>query len=207
MAAGSDDATIDANVDVDAFFRGLVSQAIESYGFEASVQSESYVVSLLAESARPSASPLSALGDGSFTLMLAEALENQRPDRFEKLRLLGDGVLFMTGFFSEHFSHRGIQSYYLQGLGKTAYGGVAAMLRGVRAGTDGPDLFTELSSNFGMFVQLVSSVSEELSLMSVRDDSALLEVYERWLSGNSERLTELLLSRGLLPTRGTPGLH
>ena len=81
------------------------------------------------------------------------------------------------------------------------------MLRGVRADAEGPDVFTELSLNFEMFVQLVSNVSEELSLRSIRDDTSLLDVYERWLNGNSERLAELLLSRGILPTKGTPGLH
>jgi hypothetical protein len=199
--------TIDAAPDVDGFFRELVSQAIEAGGYATSPASTSYVVSLLAESARPRASALSLLGDGSFTLMLAEALQSHGAHRFEKLRLLGDGVLYVAGFFSDHLTHRGIEPCYLQGLGATAYGGVAAMLRGVGHSTEGPDVFTELSHNFEIFVQVVSAVSEELSLRAVRDDAALLDLYERWLSKSSERLTDLLLSRGLLPTRRTPGLH
>jgi hypothetical protein len=58
-----------------------------------------------------------------------------------------------------------------------------------------------------MFVQLVSSVSEELSARSVRDDSSLLDVYERWLKVQSDCLTELLLAHGILPQRGIGGLH
>jgi hypothetical protein len=71
----------------------------------------------------------------------------------------------------------------------------------------GPDVFTELSRKFEMFVQLLSYVAEELSARAVRDDSSLLDVYERWLKVQSDSLTELLLARGILPQRKSPGLH
>jgi hypothetical protein len=50
-------------------------------------------------------------------------------------------------------------------------------------------------------------VSEELSARAVRDDSSLLDMYERWLKVQSDCLTELMLAHGILPQRGTPGLH
>jgi hypothetical protein len=198
----------DTAPNVDGFFRELVTEVIKSRGFEPSNASASYVVSLLADSAKPNASTLSVMGgDGSFTMMLAEALETQGAARFEKLRILGDGVLYVSGFFSDYLTRRGLQPYYLRGVGATAYGGAASMLR--RAGTHstGPDVFSELSHKFEMFVQLINSVSEELSARSVRDDSSLLEMYEKWLTVQSDRLTELLLAHGVLPQRGTPGLH
>jgi hypothetical protein len=199
--------TIDTAPDVDGFFRELVTQVVQTGGFEPSPASKSYVVSLLAESARPNASTLCMMGGNSFTLMLADALQTNGPERFERLRLLGDGVLYVSGFFNDHFTRRGIEPGYVQGLGATAYGNAASMLRVVGSSHDGPDVFTELSRNFEMFVQLVSAVSEELSLMSIRDDSSLLDVYERWLEDQSDRLADLLLAKGLLPTRGTPGVH
>jgi hypothetical protein len=189
----------DTAADVDGFFRELVTQAIKNRGFEPSTASVSYVVALLAEAAKPNASALNVLGEGSFTLMLAEAMESQGASRFEKLRLLGDGVLYVSGFFGDHLARRGVAPYYVKGLGATAYGGAASMLRSVGAHTGGPDVFT--------FVQLLSHVSEDLSARAVRDDSSLLDVYERWLEGKSDRLTELLLSRGILPQRKAPGLH
>jgi hypothetical protein len=193
--------------DVDEFFRELVTQAIRSRGFEPSNASASYVVALLAEAAKPNASALNVIGENSFTLMLADAMESQGVVRFEKLRLLGDGVLYVSGFFGDHLTRRGLAPYYVKGLGATAYGGAASMLRTVGAHTTGPDVFTELSRKFEMFVQLLSYVAEELSARAVRDDSSLLDVYERWLKVQSDSLTELLLARGILPQRKSPGLH
>jgi hypothetical protein len=193
--------------DVDEFFRELVTQAIRSRGFEPSNASASYVVALLAEAAKPNASALNVIGENSFTLMLADAMESQGVARFEKLRLLGDGVLYVSGFFGDHLTRRGLAPYYVKGLGATAYGGAASMLRTVGAHATGPDVFTELSRKFEMFVQLLSYVAEELSARAVRDDSSLLDVYERWLKVQSDSLTELLLARGILPQRKSPGLH
>lgn len=193
--------------DVDEFFRELVTQAIRSRGFEPSTASANYVVALLAEAAKPNASALNVIGENSFTLMLADAMESQGVVRFEKLRLLGDGVLYVSGFFGDHLTRRGLAPYYVKGLGATAYGGAASMLRSVGAHATGPDVFTELSRKFEMFVQLLSYVAEELSARAVRDDTSLLDVYERWLKVQSESLTELLLARGILPQRKSPGLH
>lgn len=193
--------------DVDGFFRELVTEAIKNRGFEPSTASASYVVALLAEAAKPNAFALNVLGESSFTLMLADAMESQGVTRFEKLRVLGDGVLYVSGFFGDHLTRRGLAPYYVKGLGATAYGGAASMLRSVGAHVSGPDVFTELSRKFEMFVQLLSHVAEELSARAVRDDSSLLDVYERWLNVQSDRLTELLLARGILPQRKAPGVH
>jgi hypothetical protein len=197
----------DTAPNVDGFFRELVTQAIKNKGFEPSTASASYVVALLAEAAKPNASALNVIGESSFTLMLADAMESQGVARFEKLRLLGDGVLYVSGFFGDHLTRRGLAPYYVKGLGATAYGGAASMLRSVGAHASGPDVFTELSHKFENFVQLLSYVAEELSARAVRDDSTLLDVYERWLKVQSDRLTDLLLSRGILPQRKSPGVH
>lgn len=198
---------LDTAPNVDGFFRELVTQAIKNRGFEPSTASASYVVGLLAEAAKPNASALNVIGESSFTLMLVEAMESQGVARFEKLRLLGDGMLYVSGFFGDHLSRRGLAPYYVKGLGATAYGGAASMLRSVGSPVNGPDVFTELSRKFEMFVQLLSYVAEELAARAVRDDSSLIDVYERWLNVQSDRLTELLLARGLLPQRKAPGVH
>ena len=197
----------DTAPNVDGFFRELVTQAIKNRGFEPSTASASYVVALLAEAAKPNASALNVIGESSFTLMLADAMETQGVARFEKLRLLGDGVLYVSGFFGDHLTRRGLAPYYVKGLGATAYGGAASMLRSVGAHNSGPDVFTELSHKFEKFVQLLSYVAEELAARAVRDDTSLLDVYERWLKVQSDSLTELLLARGILPQRKSPGVH
>src|SRR5688572_5450006 len=112
----------DTTPNVDGFFRELVGQVIKDRGFEPSSAGASYVVGLLADSAKPNATALNVMSGNSFTLMLADALESQGPARFEKLRLLGDGVLYLSGFFGEHLTRRGLAPYYVRGLGATAYG-------------------------------------------------------------------------------------
>jgi hypothetical protein len=200
-------AVIDASSNLDEFFRQLVAGAVRSGGFETSSACETYLVALLADSARPNSPALNVMGQGSFTLMLAEALECQGADRFEKLRGLGDGVLYVSGFFSERLTSRGLEPAYVNGLGATAYSRAALILRSVGGGQTGPDLFTELADNFGMFVDVVSSVAEELRVRSVRDDISLLEAYERWLRGQSRHLAELLVAHGVLPSRPPQGVH
>jgi hypothetical protein len=198
---------IDPSCNVDDFFRELVAEAVKSGGFETSAATETYLVGLLADSAKPNSATLNVMGQSSFTLMLAQALECQGADRFEKLRLLGDGVLYLSGFFSERLTSRGLEPAYVKGVGATAYGRAALMLRTFGGGNTGPDLFTELADNFGTYVSLVSNVAEDLRARAVRDDVTLLEVYERWLRVQSRHLADLLLSRGVLPTRQTPGVH
>jgi hypothetical protein len=198
---------IAAGSNIDDFFRQLVTTAVKSGGFEASSACETYLVALLADSARPNSPALSVMGQGSFTLMLAEALECQGAERFDKLRGLGDGVLYVSGFFSERLTSRGLEPSYVNGLGATAYSRAGLILRGFGGAQTGPDLFTELADNFAVLVDVVSSVAEELRAGAVRDDASLLEAYERWLRVQSRHLAELLVARGVLPSRPPPGVH
>lgn len=198
---------IDASADISSFFGELVSTAIRERGVTTSPASEHYLVGLLVDCAQPGAKALDVVGADSITLMLARALEENGPVRFERLRLLGDGLLYVSGFFGQHLERRGLEPDYVCDLGSTAYGRAASMLRRRGSADGGPDVLAELSVNFDTFVQVTSDVSEQLSALSVRDHSSLLEVYERWLKTESATLADLLLAQGLLPVRGKPGLH
>ena len=67
----------------------------------------------------------------------------QRPDealrlqdagvRFERLRVIGDGVLYGCGFFGDHFEARGVDRQYLHGLGTRAYGAASSTSRPKRS--------------------------------------------------------------------------
>lgn len=198
---------IDANTDINSFFGELVGGAIRERGVTTSPASEHYLVGLLVDCAQPDARALDVFGTDSITLMLARALEESGPARFERLRLLGDGLLYLSGFFGQHLERRGLEPDYVYGLGSTAYGRAASMLRGPGSADGGPDVLAELSLNFDTFVRVTSDVSEQLSALSVRDHGSLLEIYERWLRTESATLADTLLARGLLPIRSKPGLH
>lgn len=199
--------TIETSANVDDFFRELVTQAACDGGFKASDASTSYVASLLAESARPNPPTLELMGGSSLTLMLAEALESHASERFHRLQRVGDGVLYVSGFFGRNLEHRGIESDYVQGLGATAYARAAAMLHERSDKFAAPNVLRELSDNFEMFVRLVHFVSDELMVSSTHGSGALVDAYERWLKAPSSALTNLLVQSGLIPTRGTQDVN
>ena len=68
-----DSSLLDTTLDVDGFFRELVGQVIKSRGYEPSTATSSYVVGLLADSAKPNPATLHVMGSHSFTMMLADA--------------------------------------------------------------------------------------------------------------------------------------
>jgi hypothetical protein len=137
---------------------------------------------------------------------LDEALRAPDPgERFERLRTLGDGVLYGCGFFSDHFEARGVDAKYLQGLGTRAYEAARSMLlRG--AESEEMDVFGELSRKFGTFVVVLSDVADATIAMGTESSRGLLKVYERWLKTGNERLAYVLTSRGVVPTRGSKGV-
>ena len=189
---------------VAVFFHEVVEDAMKTRRVEATDGATKYLVALLADYAHPGKPAGEAL-DRPMTILLDEALH--APDageRFERLRVLGDGVLYGCGFFGDHFEARGIDLGYLQALGTRAYGAASSMLRSPQA--DAPDLFGELARKFGVFVEVVAEVADATIAMGTEDPRGLLKVYERWLKTGSERLASALTSHGVVPTRRTRGV-
>jgi hypothetical protein len=188
---------------VSGFFGEVVEDAIRAKRVEATDGATQYLVGLLADYAHPGKPAGDAL-ERPMTLLLSEALNVPDPAaRFERLRVLGDGVLYGCGFFGDHFEARGIDLTYLEGLGTRAYGAASSMLCG---GHDGGDLFGELAQKFGVFVDVVAEVANATLAMGTESPKALLKIYERWLKTGSERLASALTSQGVMPTRKTRGV-
>jgi hypothetical protein len=120
--------------------------------------------------------------------------------------VLGDGVLYVSGFFAPHLETRGVEVRYVTSLGARAYDGAGKMLRGA-ASEGAPDLFFELAANFERFADLLSAVADRLSLSATPSRSRVLNLYERWLKTGSEALGSELMEHGVLPVRGAGGLH
>src|SRR5580700_4511395 len=119
--------TILAASSVSGFFHDVVEDAIKARRVEATDGATRYLVALLVDYAHPVPGAEDAL-DRPLTLALDEALRAPAAERFEKLRLLGDGVLYGCGFFGDHFEARGVDPKYLHGLGTRAYGAASSML-------------------------------------------------------------------------------
>ena len=187
---------------VSGFFVEVVEDAMKARRVEATEGATHYLVALLADYAHPDRTAGETL-ERPMTLLLDEALHAPDPaERFERLRVLGDGVLYGCGFFGDHFEARGIDLTYMHGLGTRAYGAASSMLRA----QEGPDVFGELANRFGVFVDVVAEVADATIAMGTSSPKGLLRVYERWLKTGSETLASALTSRGMVPTRGGRGV-
>lgn len=193
--------SIVATASVSDFFEQIVSDAMKTRGVNASEGATTYVVALLADLAKPG-SPVERTLDRPLTLLLDEALHTpQLADRFERLRTLGDGVLYSSGFFADHFEARGVDAKYVIGIGRTAYENAGSLLR--RGEEDGgPDIFRELAASFDAFVAVVAEVANATIARGVATAQGLVKLYERWLKTGSDSLAGALSSHGFVTPRG-----
>ena len=192
-----------ATTSVADFFEEVVEDAMKSHGLKASEGATSYVVALLAELAKPG-SPVERTLERPLTLLLDEALRTSAlADRFEKLRTLGDGVLYSSGFFADHFEARGVDTRYVISIGRTAYENAGSLLRSSGEKEESTvDIFGELAKDFGAFVSVLTEVADATVAKSVATSRGVLKLYERWLKTRNERLGEALASQGFISPRG-----
>lgn len=184
------------------FFKEAVVEAVQVRGVDTSEDSLAYVVALLADHARR---PALREVDQPFGVRLARAMSSSGGQRFERLRSLGDDVLFISGFYTDHLRHRGLPLDYISDLGSVAYGGVASILRTHAQGA--PVVFDELSFRFDAFVEVLRHVADSILADGLRDESDVLALYERWARTGSEALAEALMRMGLTPARGSSGVN
>jgi len=199
---------IDLASDLQSFFHHLVDQAVRTHQCAATEAAEHYLAGLLADYAKPDRLEAASL-ERPLTLLLDEALHTAGSERFERLRSLGDGVLYTSGFFADHLSTRGVELRYVQTLGARAYDGAASMLRqSAGDGTGAPDVFRELADNFAMFAEVVSRIADVLQANSAHNSNRqVVRLYERWMKTGSAPLAVALAGRGLTPQRGHGGIH
>jgi hypothetical protein len=191
---------------VESYFHEAVGTAMRTRKVDATDSATSYLVALLADFAHPDA----AVGETltrPLAFALDDALKATGAERFRKLRVLGDGVLYVAGFFGDHIETRGVDVSYVVRVGATAYGGAADMLSR-RAGAAGEEnVFGELAQKFTRFVEVLAAVSEAALAHQAKDERALVRLYERWLRTGSTTLAAELGARGLVPTKGSGGVH
>ncbi len=206
--------TIALTGSVDGFFHEVVGEAMKARRIDASDGTRSYLVAMLADYGRtPDAA---AAMRGSLTLELDQALHLTAPaERFERLRMLGDAVLYASGFFHDHFEARGIDPRYVHGIGTRAYGTAASMLRSGSSTTSVEeqavqiDVFGELAQRFDAFASVIEEIADLTLARSAGGNASskgVLKVYERWLRTGSTTLAQALGEHGLVPMRGPKGL-
>ena len=184
---------------IESFFDEVVEDVLKTRGVDASQSATRYLVGVLAE-------PQIGAINKPLALSLQEALVTYEPaERFERLRQLGDAVLYGAGFFADHFAARGLENRYVFSIGARAYVSAGAMLRG-----DSTGLFEELAQRFEQFASVLSDVAER-TLAQQPGPQSLLKLYERWLKTGSDTTAEALVEHGIYPvfgpTRGGKGVQ
>jgi hypothetical protein len=181
------------------WFREMVAEALSHRRLEVQQVTEFYLVNLLAgflererlfveqEDGSVQAEPLA--------LILLRALQADRRTRAARLRRLGDTALFVSGFFGDSLARTHVDVDYYIAMGERAYGTLAETERGL------DDLYGELSSRFGQFVDLFAEIAE---LSDLRSNRGLLRLYQRFLQTRDERVAQRLRDRGVALFAGPP---
>ncbi len=202
--------SIVATDSIATYFHEVVEDAIKARHVEATDGATTYLVGLLSDYARPDPRAGETLAR-PLAFLLSEAMQTPAPvERFDKLRTLGDGVLYSCGFFGDHFAARGVDQGYLISIGTTAYGAAAGILRpaSTKADRTGPrlDIYRELADNFRAFVGVLVEIADRTITAGVKGSLDLVRVYERWLKTGSDGLAQALAAHGLVPVRGPKGM-
>jgi hypothetical protein len=197
--------TIELTGDVNHYFERIVSESIASQRVQSSAAAEYYLVELLSGFAKPGAAADASL-DAPLTFLLHDALEQRGAERFERLRRIGDGVLYLLGFFGGSFTKRGADRGYVLRVGSSAYSHAAVMLRR-SGGGDAPAVLSELADKFEGFVAVLGDVADSVIAAGSQSDRAMLAIYERWLVTGSRRLQQRLTACGMVPARGTEAMN
>ena len=172
-------------------FRNLLRQALAEQRVEPSETAEVYLVTLLERFVRPDPDFFSR----PLAVDYLESFAQGPPERYRKLKQVGDTALFVSGVFTESLERKAVGAEYYTSLGGLAYHHLAS-LSGTPMGRGVIALFTEMSVRFLDFVRVLSQMSLQEIFSSDQD---LLRVYRRWLLTRGPRDADLLARRGIIP--------
>lgn len=182
------------------YFKDLVDSALLRQRLRAAELTEYYLVNLLCRFVRPSSRiPFAEDSSEPLALQLRLALESGGQERRERLRTLGDLSLFTSGFFGDSLLGKVVDVEYYVSMGEYAYGSL-----GRHDEEAFGEVFSELAGKFVGFMDVLTDVSEQTSLISNAD---LLRIYDRWVRTGSRREAHRLLERGILPAAGSRRLQ
>jgi hypothetical protein len=173
------------------FFRGLLRQACDDQKVLPSETAEFYLVQLLERFVRPE----EGIFDRPLALDFLESLDENPPQRYQRLKHVGDTALFVSGVFTESLESTAVGPEYYTALGGLAYRRLAS-LPGTQVGRGVADLFGEMSTRFLDFVRVLSQMSLDELFASDRDT---LRIYRRWFVTRGARDASVLLRRGIIP--------
>ncbi len=189
------------NKSLQAYFFDSVNAAVKNQHLDTSDEIISYLVNLLTTFSR-SEGLFHYDQDGvslkPLALMYSDALAESMPAlRIRILQKLGDTALFISGVFSDSLNTRLVDVDYYVAMGGNAYACISDNLRYSQSkATAQPSVYDELTSHFVDFVDVLSEVTENKSVVS---DADIMRLYEVWMRTGSKRTAALLKKLGIDP--------
>lgn len=177
-----------------ALFAELLAGALQKVQLHPSPMATAYLVELLDERVLESRS--GPEGEEALADALLAARCNQGLDRIQRMRVLGDHTLFVSGFLADSLLGGPVDASYYRQIGCSAYDDVVSGLRGRGESGCWTRLYRELVADFGGFVEVLAEIGDRTRPGRPRN---LLGVCERYLRTGSERDRELLLCAGYSP--------
>lgn len=184
------------------FFKLLVGQVVSRQKVSIQEVTEFYVVNLLSEYATAE-KLFTRLTDGKkdtepLALLYTRALQQDRDEKIQTLRRLGDVSLYTAGFFRQALEDRVVGPAYYEQMGRTAYGAVADL--------SGPSAFAgvyqELCQKFGALVEVLEEIAARG--LCAQGPAGQVKVFEAWSRSGNGRLEEVLVDVGLMPKGQLP---
>jgi hypothetical protein len=193
-----------------AVFAGLVASALEHAGAVPTPMATAYLIDLLAERVRMS-EPGGPEGPGRPLLdagqLLAELLAlapvETRTRRLAELRRVGDGALFLAGFFGESLARGPFGAGPTGEAGRRAYAALSCVLARLEPERIWSRLYEELADRFRDFADLLAEVAERSRAAA---PPPLARLYASFLSTGSPRDRRRLLGLAALSPE-TAGLR
>lgn len=181
------------------FFKARITEALDNQKVAIHPNTEFYLVDLLTRFI--SSDNLFTVDENGarrqevLALLFGAAMSS--PSAGEKqrgLRRLGDVSLYTAGFFQDSLARKIVDVDYYIGMGRNAYGSLAADGRDALFQT----VFSELARQFHRFVDVLGEVS---AADGAKDSKDILRQYDLWLKTRSERAEKKLKQAGIIPNK------
>lgn len=184
---------------VDDWFGRALREVVEDTRTDLSPVTQGYLVAILAEASRDP-SMHTRTERVPIPVLLAEADDKPRVERFEHLRRVGDSILLRQGFF--HAERRGDASDdYFLALGRLAYERASRTIAGPLS-VPTTDPLLELAQHMRKWALLLRRLARHLLARSKNEARDLVHLCELWVSERSPEVARLLRGRGVDLSRG-----
>lgn len=161
-------------------FGRLLGEALEVTGLDLDEEVSFYVCRLLVDMGERS------LDEGPFGVRLLSS------DEPIVLRSVGDGTLFLSGFFPERIYHLGLSTSYMEQVGASAYVALSSKVPRQVSG-----MYRTMAHTFPRLRSVLEVVRDGCDAPVLGKDGLAL----RWLQNRSEGLRRRLITMGVDMTR------